>query len=103
MKKILLTMLLMATMAFSYARPVYTYARIVATEKLASYEYSEINVHIGSKIMKFNTIDDAMSFLGKIGYELVSSHVSNKGRDAHHYFMFKRLESDVQEQTREAE
>lgn len=103
MKKILLTMLLMATICVSYARPVYTYARIVAIEKVSSYEYSDIHVYIGSKQMKFSTIEDAMSFLGKIGYELASSHVSNKGRDAHHHFIFKRLENEVQEQEREAE
>lgn len=95
MKKILLTMLLMATICISYSYPVYSYAQIEAVEKLMSYEIEEVTVTIGKEKKEFKTIEEAMQYLGENGYELVSSHITDcKRKSAHHIYTFKRKEHD---------
>lgn len=94
MKKIVLSMLLMATIVVSYAYPVYSYARIEATEHIANYKLGNIKVIIGENITEFKTLEEAFKYLGDNGYELVTSYVSNKAKDAHHFYTFMRKEND---------
>lgn len=113
MKKLFISLMLLCTTTFLFAQdsePLnndYTYAQIVGTAKLFSKKV-KVSIDFGQeqklfennflkgedgKPMVFNSMIDALNFMGDQGWEFVQAYaITVSNQNVYHYLMKKRKE-----------